>query len=599
MIPKSDTSSWGAILILLAAAIPAQIDLAPKGAERLRAELDQITAVADDSRWQDAADQLVRLLTEFEDSDHARLARTDIVDLDRRCRFGLEYRPPELQSLVSGKLLKYTPKTRHIRLRYSKKGLGDFENVGRILGPIFRHEALFSSYRVAIKGKSYSSTRLVIWTNQGSVYRITVGVPPRGPNVPSYTPTVIQANTKSEPPKVLLEKHWGADRGNRRSTEQWYRLLIFPMKLGKPYKIELSASSTRVSAKCNGRSLGGFVKPRSDAYFGIEGSSFDTIEIDGKLHGSWLENKLDAHRSAALNRFQRTYDAKKCLPPWLFTKAGGMARPAVAEKMFPGKEAPKRTAYLHNLLTLLRAEKFGQLLSTLERFQDQVPTPVHDFLSAHALLGLGKHKLALEHALACYEADPEFGRTAQLLGTIFAVTRKFDSAEKYYLRMLELSSHRVENYAGVAEFLVQLGRHATARDVLNRAARAGLEDVTLTALRRLVLKAENGPDWPRRLTNETEHFRIVSDIDAKVCKDAGTLLENGLQYFERMLGKIVFPQSSIPGVHLLRTQRVRPVLQGRSHESASSHGRPLLADTQATADLEPRRPQRHDADDSA
>ena len=70
------------------------------------------------------------------------------------------------------------------------------------------------------------------------------------------------------------------------------------------------------------------------------------------------------------------------------------------------------------------------------------------------------------------------------------------------------------------------GRRRRSPSSTRRIAR-GVGCEALDQLNTLLVKALNGPPWPKRFECHSQNFVVVSDIDQKTCEEAARLLEDG------------------------------------------------------------------------
>ena len=573
---------------VLAGTLVAQEPEAPRDAAALREGLGGVRAAMTAGDWAKASQALAATLKQFENTDVARRARIEIVGLDRRCRFQASYQPPALQSLVSGKILRYQPKSGAIRIRYTPNTMRDFVYADQLgaeakkskkkrRNPLLLrlprrrsaadyrfHPAVFRDYKAVLRGNTYSRTSFLVCVNQDSAHEVEVGVPPyskrysfgpsivpigltRGRSRVRWIPSSIYRITGAKRRVKRVEKQWGAQRSPpkklRRAIEirKWYAKRVrYPVADGKPFQLELAVSATRITLKNRGRTVVACSKGRNEhGVIALRGARFRDIEITGKVDRSWLQNKLDAHRNAALTRFERRYRPEKVLPEWLFaSSAAAEAAATTPLRPFPGNERPDVREYNKAFRDLRRRNYRSLLLRLTFTGLRKVPKVARAYVQAQAHLGLGMLDQAVAEARVCFDADPKHYGTLILLAAIAGQRGKHQDEVKWYRRATGLRPDQVVGYERWADSHLWRGEVGAARAVLGKAAAAGVGDRRLDRLAAGLRMMTSGPDWARRFTVETRHFAIHSDIDKKTCRDAGIVLEQAFAAYSRYLGAV-------------------------------------------------------------
>ena len=98
---------------------------------------------------------LESLLQDHARADYVLARRSEIVDLDRQCRFRVRFPMPDPDEVVSGRSGHLRRAHRKDQDRYERHNLRDFKNLNRL----FRlHTAKFAGpYTIEIKGQKYPS----------------------------------------------------------------------------------------------------------------------------------------------------------------------------------------------------------------------------------------------------------------------------------------------------------------------------------------------------------------------------------------------------------------------------------------------------------
>jgi len=143
-----------AALVLLAPALRstplAQGQGAQDRASAVDAGLEAIWADMDAERWDAARSELLALLAGHERDPLLLLARDELIEELETCLFHASWKAPELDDLISGKLVSWDEERGQAELRYTAKQLGDWEQVGKKGDDIIVHPLTFQgSYRAA------------------------------------------------------------------------------------------------------------------------------------------------------------------------------------------------------------------------------------------------------------------------------------------------------------------------------------------------------------------------------------------------------------------------------------------------------------------
>lgn len=579
-----------AALLVAFGAFLAATPLLAQDAQRFRAELDATRALIDAKQWSSALDKLRLLLQANEKRPWAFEARSELVRLDRLCRFRMQVQEPTDQQLIEGRILRLNKKKNTIKLRYTSAQLRDFLDPNapkkkrtprkrtfgkgkleelrrdvdkaqrafeeamkrsRTRGPthasrLLVHPAVFRDVKITIRGKAYGFARLVLANTPEGRYDCIVGTPPQTGGVVYYpTRVTLMRGGKSE--QVLLE-HWGALRkptvrkGKTKKSKKPKKAppLKFPMRHGERFTILARVGKT-ISVRYNGKTVASFSnKLATRGRFGFDVSGFDTIEIDGRFDPAWLQNKRDAAVQAQRLRFDRLYDARKSLPAWLFRADPSVAaRPKKKRerKQYPGKLAIEDVPPFNKLIASLNARNYRTLLLRIAVLpKGRISAPIRHWLRAHAHHGLGSSKGCLENAKKLIAEDPDFFEGYLLAAMAHARLNQVADALEALRQAAKLDPANAQIYELGAQMSLRNGRGKEASAWLEDARRAGTRLPKQRALEASVRKLLHGPEWTRRFKVEDALYTVESDIDRKICKDAATVLERSRRFYERDLG---------------------------------------------------------------
>lgn len=558
-----------AVLVLVAAGYVVVGHAVAQDASAFRAELRAITEEPEVD-WSQAKDRLAALLTNHEEADYVRYARTEIVDVHRRLTFEASYTPPKPAALISGELLSYNAKTGRIKLVYTPKSMADFadpnkpkpsEPVNRgkprigdlpffempkmpTFEPEYRpriHPAQFKSCKIEVKGKSYADTEILSGINNAGMFRTVVGVSLATPQygAGAYVPTVVTRH-RGEASTELFRETWLPKKSKNKNKNKKKKSL-WPMQRGRPYTVVVEVAPQSLRLRINGKSV--TKETWSDPVvgsIGITDGRFDELAITGKVEPAWIHGLLDNHRQVARTKFAKSYRPKAQLPAWLFTAPKAAVGGAVAERRYyPGKDRPKNLKLVQGVLDDLSKGRSTRVLFRMALWKpDQVPAVVKQYLQSYAYMVDGAFRKSIALGEQVVAADPEFCNGRVVLGASYLALRQSEAAEQQFRAVIERQPNSVRAYCDLALALVRQSKPQDARQVLDDASSRGLSDDRLHAMRRRTDRIIDGPAFRKRFTVETKHYVITSDIDETVCKSAGKVLEGALAYYCKMLGNV-------------------------------------------------------------
>ncbi|HVG93999.1 MAG TPA: hypothetical protein VND21_06095 [Planctomycetota bacterium] len=510
------------------------------------AALDTARGILASGRGGDGLRLLERVLEEHKGRDYVRAKRLDLEDLVHRLAFRAEVPPPDPQTVVKGKLKKFVSRTGELEIRYERGKPHDFEPHGeRLLFP-----ARFSGpYTITIKGDAYPDSASAIpyadvgheenpKTHKVQAWRIVFGVAPfaDAPGRKAHMPAKILYLDGTEQ-KTILEKQ-------------------SPAVSGKPWRVEVGLTGTRVTASVNGTPVGGANKPAG--VWGralVHAVNWSEIVVSGRVEPSWIQGKLDEIVDGKRGAFEKTYDVRKYLPAWLLEgpplaaaspkPAGPSAKPAAPSGKPAAGSAPTAGApsdfegEKKSIERLLERFEFDAALAAARALEAKgAPASLAAVLAARALLGLDEPKKAIEEADRAIAADVEAVDAYLWKGVALLQTGNEDDLVATLRAGLARPTATQEAYERGGLLLLRAGRLDEARATSEGASRKGLRSPGLDTLGRLVVRAQNGPDWPRSYQHKTGNYHVVSDIDDTTCRKAAEVLEEALANFRRTVRPI-------------------------------------------------------------
>ncbi|MBL9086676.1 MAG: DUF1570 domain-containing protein [Planctomycetia bacterium] len=520
------------VVVLVASLRPAVADgpvAAPAaGNEKaFRAALDASKAHLAAGRGKEGLAHLKTTLEKHREQDYARAARPDLEDLARRLAFCADCPPPDPQSVVKGTLKKFVSKTGDIEIRYEAGKPNDFKTLekGSLLFPArFR-----GPFTVAVKGASYPRktddapmVTVGLEDNPKSgemrMWRVYFGIAPYDEgNQSVWLPARIVEHDGDER-KVLFEKE------------------ISPANAGKPYRFEVAVTSARVSATLNGSPLGSAAKAASTfGFFTLGLKGWSEIVVSGQIEPSWIQGQLDAVVDARRAAFERTFDVRSVLPAWVFDAP---AEPATAASADDGDDAPDEevppelAADLLDLAKRVAADDFAGALEAIEALRKRgAPERLLGLLEARAHLGLDEPNKALAAIDRVIAADKD---SVQALLVKAMVLYELGRDDEFAVAMRAATASPkapLAVFEAATMYALLAGRPDDARAAVDAAARRRLSSPRLDALGKFVVRALNGPDWPKSFEFKSANYHVVSDIDVEICKVAAGVLEEALTQY--------------------------------------------------------------------
>lgn len=496
--------------------------------ENFLEDFEEVKTLMAKRKWSQAEKRLKDLLEAHQNEDYVRVRRVEIEECMKKCLFRASFKEPELKTLISGELLSYKASSGDIKMRYTPKGMGDFERDEKeesgIKFLIYTHPAMFAGpYTIEIKGSSYppEKQRAMIHCccSAEGIYTVQL-----------------------EPPRLM------------HSTKDQYDYLDFkkssPATEGKAFRIRVKVGKSHITAYVNNKQLLKTKKPISlYGYFGLTNLPFDEMLIKGKVQPSWLQGLSDKKEQEARLEFEKGYRAGHHLPPWLFEKkVAKSAKKRKTSRVVPGPDLRGQDEYVAKALEYLDDKQFRSGLRYVAKLSGgDITTAAREYLQAMFLKGLMKYEEAMDHCRHASELDPDCLSLRKLHASLLASLRMDEEAEKEYSLLLEEFPEEVELYLELAKLLLHNGNPTDAKEVVDQAVHRNLANFELNLLNKILTNAMNGPAWDKKFDYKSKHYHVFSDIDRKTCLEASKILEESyvsyMVYLERVpnLEKDKFP----------------------------------------------------------
>jgi len=185
-------------------------------------------------------------------------------------------------------------------------------------------------------------------------------------------------------------------------------------------------------------------------------------------------------------------------------------------------------ALLLKAICLMQWRKFEEVPAVLDRMLKTNPNHL-EALSLYAALHVRQDEpeKSEPYAKRVGEINARFSGLPGTIADWLSAARRFDLAERYYRKAIELEPYSADPLAGLGKVYMQTGQEAEAKAVLEKAY--ALDDYRKDVVNYLKLLAK----LDKFLTRETEHF--IVKVDAK--RDA-VLLDQVAEYMEKIHAEI-------------------------------------------------------------
>ncbi|MDJ0520638.1 MAG: DUF1570 domain-containing protein [Planctomycetota bacterium] len=521
---------------------------------------------------------LSKLLEAHREQPYARAKRAEIESVARLLTFRRDVKQPDPKTLVSGKLKKWTPATGDLKIAYKRKSAADLQKSKRSKLLYFPFDTA-GPFKLTVTGKGYPRrTDDSPWMIFGGdtcpksgeevSYSIMFGVPP-------YT----EGGNEVWLP-ASITRHDGDNKSKVAEKE------ITPAKAGKSYKLLLNVQRSSLSATINGKPIGKAKKPK--AVYGslaFEAQGWSEVTFSGKIEPSWLQERIDKAVQKERAAFDKTYDAKKVLPAWLFE---GPKTPAATETA-PDDELPDELdpKFAPDLLRVLMAVAEGRFSKAIKRLEDMkrrgASASVCTFMIATVHEASGDTQAALKAAEASTQQAPGFILGWMMKGRLLRRLGRHKEAAEAFRDGIGRNQGDVRGYEMAMLSMLRAGDLEAARAFGEEAAKKGLSSKRLSRLGGVLVKARKGPTFSRVYEYKSRNYHVVSDIGKKVCVDASKVLETAYTSYRVNFGWVRRDKTRLFKVYLfggrtgfMNYQRDLAGLMGKPSERAAGIYSPLL-----------------------
>lgn len=531
------------------------------GFDEAIAEVDALEAAQD---WEGARDRLRRLLRESEGDPRLALHRREFVENFARFAYRSSRGRPRFEELFPGAVESFHPRTLEVRLRYRDLGWSDWVAAPRSWREDWRapqlraHPVLFEGpHRVdvfGIAGEGGELATLYLGVDGGEATRIrTEGGADRSLEVTATRVGPREAESLSrETSRTLVpgsSAHWRVDlgRSDLRVSLENRRVL----RLQRP-----DEPRGRVAVE------------------GVGTTRVTEIRLGGRVDATWLENQLDRVDRERWETFRRNFDAEEDLPPSLRSSAFFVPADFTVEgRGYPGVSRPERGHVLQTTLEHIAKDRGEEVLEHLDGLDPEIfDGAFRDWMRVLVHLDANRREACLGAARRVVEGDPDFAPARDLLGEMLLRAHRLQEARDVFARQVEDGVPTAFAFLRWASAELMLGRREACRDVMLAALEAGLYSRELDRVNATLSKSMQGPLWDERFEFESEHYRVVSDIDGPLCRRVATDLERSLHRFQTRFGPVPGEADRFQ-VFVFRTETgyqnyVEDILGGRRENTA-------------------------------
>ena len=473
--------------------------------------LDRLEAIERRTARGDWKGSYRALQTLLEDHAEARYVFTYQAEVEHALERSLAGRAgdgAELEDLTSGRLLSYEERSGKIHIRYEGGALRDFE----FLNGVLIHPASFTGpHSMEVRGERYPAGRppwLVLCADEDSALQVSFGG--------SRRLAVIVA-VGDESPRTL-------------DTE------ISQVDIGKPFKLRVKVGGSTIQTYYNGKRIFNVKRPPGDygrvGIGGLPSDQIGSVELKGKIETSWLENLRDMQTQM---ESMADIDLADHLPPWLKPLDRSFEEEDEAdgeEPVYPGPRVEQLDPAWNWVADIEEAQLIrAGIRNLLGLPEGRLPQVQLDYLLAKLYRADGQLEEALARSSSVAEADPYFLPTRMWEGELLMKLGRWEEAgPKVRYAFMDFPQSR-----GAAVLYLQLllaqGRADEAAEIFLEASRTPERARLLGPIRRVLVRVEKGPPWPRTFEHVGKHYVVRSDISRRVCSDAAARLDKAYQAY--------------------------------------------------------------------
>jgi hypothetical protein len=178
------------------------------------------------------------------------------------------------------------------------------------------------------------------------------------------------------------------------------------------------------------------------------------------------------------------------------------------------------------LASTLRRNDLDGFRRVLQRESEHLSEDITDYYSLVLHDALGYADEALMHARKLLTRFPGHGLFQFYEASLLYDLGKFDDSQSLAEALLSRYPGEARLYELIASRALKAGNLEAAMNVILRAKLAGLDEKPVNDLYATLLKARDGPSWPRRFEVKTQHYRVVTDLSESVARSVAQHLES-------------------------------------------------------------------------
>jgi len=502
------------------------------------AALDRVKANLAIGNAVDAMKMLLDALESHRGEDYVIGKRAMVEDLARRVAFRQKIKPPEPQSVVKGKLRKFISSSGAIEIAYKSGEPNDLVDKGA--GTLVFPAHFRGPYTVTVKGDAYPGSAAESPAIEVGAAEDAKAKQPRGWIINFGIPMVDDGTRKVwVPPRIFYLL--GSER------KQLFQAASHPATIGRTFRLDALVSATRVAGSINGTSIGSV--PKTDPEYGyaaVHVADWKEILIQGQIEPAWIQAKLDAIVDGQRKDFDAGFDVKNVLPTWIYdapkrpAATPGPSAPTAHDPSLPPSLAnlpPEHEAAYLDAVARIATGDFEGALAVAESMRAKgAPDTATGVIACNALCHMGRPTKALVEIERALTADGKALEALLLKARILVQIGRGDALATTVGAILALPDPGIAAIEACGKILLLAGRLDDARRLSEDAAKRGLDSPDLEAINRVVVRAQAGPEWPKRFDYKTSNYHVSSDIDQDTCRKVGLALEDALADFRSSVG---------------------------------------------------------------
>lgn len=504
---------------------------------------EEVQALMNQGEWSAARDRLKGLIEEHREKSYVKIKRIEIEECLKNCAFWERFDDKGYDELISGRLHYYRPRSGEIKLEYGAETAKDFKPPRELnlLAPpdLLMHPALFSGpYTLEFSGRAYPSLAFTAQEKMPTVhvccqdnkgYAICFG---HDKEKSGRTVKQISASIRC----------WTEDEMSTRLCKK-----PSPARSGKRFQLKVKVGKKEIAAYCHNRML--FKVDKPDGLYGGFGYShlpFEKIVVQGRIQSSWLEGMRDKAVHEERKRFEKSYDLDADLPEWL---RGGKGK-GFFERLFsalgdrnddayPGKLLPGQSRYVEKAIRFLHKEALDEGIEYIAQIPaDKISVAGRAWLFGLAYLRKEDYVQAFAELDKVCRLEPDFIPSGTMRARCRFHMKRIEEALQESRDLVKAHPEDVQLHRELAEMLLYSGKPREAKELIDRTLKAGLDPEELQSINAILVKALQGPRWAEVQEQESKHYHLFSDMDARTCREARNVLEEAYTMYTRSLERV-------------------------------------------------------------